>query len=192
MNQPTDARKKLLIIAGIFGAAVIVVILFAIFQPREPQAEGPTGEVTGYTDPYSGEAVTETEGKVPESFNTSGSMTFLGISRLLDYGISQQQITLLKAYLQEYSHRREANQETAFKEVTIDFNTYSQSISQESSQTILSFEIVANRDENQRYYIESHSTSTYELWTKILTKDKQTVLFDIEAEDTGDLYDHDH
>ncbi len=185
MNTP-DARKKLIIAGVIFGLIVVVMIAFALFQRATNPSEPETPKETTYIDPYSGEEITDTDGKVGETYNNENSVVYFGFAKLRDYGMTQDQIEILQTYILQYSLKREALNEPGLKEVTVDFKTYKQTIDQNTSEKTVTFDMIANRDENQRYYVINRSPSISTMWTEIYSSDKQTILFNAELESFGD------
>jgi flagellar basal body-associated protein FliL len=84
-----SARKKIIIALVIFIVLVIGVIIMAVIKnTTSPSSSKNSPKTTTYTDSYSGETVISTEGKVDERYKAEGSsITFLGASKLLEYGV---------------------------------------------------------------------------------------------------------
>lgn len=187
MNN-TNNKKKLIIAAVIFGLIVIVMVIIALTQ-NKPGDDGTTAtnpETTTYTDPYSGEEIVDTEGKVDESYGNEETIVYFGFSKLIDYGFTQDQLEILKIYLMQYSLKREEHGEDKIKEVTIDFETFRQSIDENTSEKSVTFDIIVNRDENQRLYVVNRSPSISTMWTDIYASNGGENLFNAETESFGD------
>ena len=185
------SKKKLLIIIGVIGALlVLVIIIVAIVtnankDTNKVDASNPV--VTTYTDPYSGETITTTENKAPEGENVENSVVYFGFSKLLQYGMSTDQVFQLKDSIAKYSHMREEAKQDKIKEVTIDYATYRQLMSEEVSQRTVEFTIVMNRDENMRYKFTNTSIYTRDLLT-IIYAPNGTIVFDSSKD--GDEHEH--
>lgn len=178
-------KKKLLIIISIIvGLVVIVSIVIAIImrvnENSREAAVQPT--VTTYTDPYSGETITYTEGKVGEKEN---SIVYFGFSKLLQYGMTNNQVSYLKEYIRQYSDERVEFGQERVKEITIDFKTYRQIMSEQVRGSTVEFIMVVNRDEKQRFKFVNSSVNTNELTTIIYSTDG-AVAYD------SDVNDHEH
>jgi hypothetical protein len=182
----STTRPKIILGLVIFGVVSIIMIMFALFQgggiinqPAQPK------EAT-YTDPYSGETITETEGKGSEEYNNENSIVYFGFARLLEYGMTQDQIEILQNYLLQYSFVRQAKGESDLNEVTVDFKTYTQAIDENTSEKTVTFDLIANRDETQRYYIVNKSPTITTMWTDIYTADRTTLVFNAERDSFSD------
>lgn len=184
-------KKKLLIIIGAIGAvfviALIVVAIIFNANKNDNKVDASNPVVTTYTDPYSGETITTTENKAPEGDNVENSIVYFGFSKLLQYGMSTEQIALLKDSIANYSHKREDAKQSKIKEVTIDYSTYRQIMSEEITQRVVEFTIVMNRDENLRYKFTNTSIYTRDLLTLIYAPNG-SVVYDSSVD--GDEHEH--
>lgn len=87
--QSTNRKRFIIIGAGV--VALLLVIGLSITITNRDNSKQP--KTTRYTDPDSGQTVTEIEGKTPEYFNTdSAKPTLLGFAELLDHGTTRYQL----------------------------------------------------------------------------------------------------
>ncbi len=153
-------RKKLIIIVSVVILLIttVLLVLWLLFGQKN------TNNHSFYTDPYTGEVVDNkrTGGGSPNP--DANDIIFLGLGRLLSYGISNQQLNRFKDYIYQYSKKRVKNNESKITEVTVDFSTYKQKIGTNSTGS--EFTIILNRDENLKYNI----VNTYPTVSTIATK----------------------
>lgn len=184
MNTSTP-RSKLIIGIVVFTCLCVIMIIFALFQSNGSQTEEP--KTTSYTDPYSGETIVDTEGKVDETYNNENSVVYFGFAKLLEYGMTRNQVEILQTYILQYSLKRVAVGQNKLDEVTIDYKTFLQSIDENTGEKTVTFDMIANRDEKQRYYVVNRSPSISTMWTDIYAvSDKQEPLFNAESESFHD------
>lgn len=171
-------KKRLIIAAILFGLVVIVVVIFAVIQQvQQSSNSNQQPKTTTYTDPYSGETLTETEGKQGETYNSRGGAVFLGSSKLLEYGVPSNQLERLKSVVNKYSMKREAQKESKITEASVDVSTYRQ-FNGDGATTGVAFAIVFNRDSSLRYYVQILSTTISQFQIVITGTDQKTVVYD--------------
>ena len=177
-NYQNPARKKIIIGLIIFGVVSLIAIIVAIFFRSQEDTiveSDTTPKTTTYTDTYSGETVTDTENKTPESYGSDSKIVLLGTSKLLQYGFTDTQIRVLREFTTQYSVIR--TNEKPITEATINFDTYSQTISEESGANITSFTMYFNRNFNEGYHIVTTRANNTDLSIIIYKADKTTVVF---------------
>lgn len=179
-------KKKILIILGIIvGVTIVVSIIVAIILKVSENSNNNSTQptVTTYTDSYSGETITYTEGQVGEREN---AIVFFGFSKLLQYGMTGNQVSFLKEYINQYSTERQEHGNDKIKEVTIDYKTFRQILSEEVRGNTVEFTIVMNRDEKLRYKFSNSSVMTNELDTIIYSPEGEVVY------NSKELTNHEH
>lgn len=136
-------RRRLIVLIAT-GVLCFVVIALLIGISRTQQ-EKPKEAVT-YNDPYSGETLVEAT-TVPESDGADpNTPIFMGMSKLLDYGITFDQLNLLRSHFEAYNTTRT----NKFKEISVVVSSITQqSHGREDPDPIdtLSFDVVLNRSE---------------------------------------------
>ena len=184
MNS-SSPRSKLILGIVIFAIVCVVMVVFALFQSNNSKSEEP--KTASYTDPYSGETIVDTEGKVDETYNNENSVVYFGFAKLLEYGMTRNQVEILQTYILQYSLKRAAIGQSKLDEVTIDYKTFLQSIDENTGEKTVTFDVIANRDEKQRYFVVNKSPSISTMWTDIYAaSDKETPLFNAESESFHD------
>lgn len=96
-------NRKLVIV--IF-AVVLILLMGLVFWLTKPQktTESKTGESQVYNDPVSHQKIVTRTGAAPETNGqTSTGPVFVGFEKLLDYGVTVQQLDALKAYFGDYA-----------------------------------------------------------------------------------------
>ena len=97
-NVNLSRNKKIGIAIGAF-IVIAIIVLFVSFLGKEPQ-----NKTDVYYDPASKETIDERVDKTPEILedNASTEPVFLGFGKLVQYGISQDQLTNLKTAFNTY------------------------------------------------------------------------------------------
>lgn len=97
-----QSSKRIVIVAVIAFVVLGIALLFYVGR-RNSSPEG-TGE---YYDPASGETISNPTGRSPEKFNQASEQpVYLGFSRLVDIGLSQFQVDVIKQIFLSYSSQR--------------------------------------------------------------------------------------
>lgn len=142
-------KKKLAIAIGVFIAISVIAISFTLISRQASQTKskaGNTNSQTQYTDPVSGEVVSNPSGKAPEAVSGYNGVTFLGFDRLIDYGISSDQLTSIKGYLENYKDVATGNKIT---QISLDATSLKQSINADSGTKLVTVRIVVNKSIEQ-------------------------------------------
>lgn len=148
-----QSKTKLIIVGAIFCLIFLALTVVAlIFQTSSRNENGSGSDVdqNTYVDPVSGETVLDPEGKVVEGeIVQEGAPLILGIPKLLDYGVSSQQASLINYYLEEYgfSHK---DSPINITEISLDTKSIKQTTDKSSGQKNITANIVVNRETTQR------------------------------------------
>lgn len=134
----SDSKKRIIIIITIFTIfAVLIGIIFAINSGNINSAKDPS--ITNvYVDPGSGETVYSTPNKTPEKAGGS-SVVILGLSKLLDIGITSNQIIKLRTYFSNYA----STQNPKITEISITVSSIKRTIN--NGEVTLDFIITIDR-----------------------------------------------
>lgn len=162
---------------------VLVFVLFSIFivlktiEKTISDGTVPTGR---YTDPYSGETVTNEAGTTLESYgSSSGEPILLGISKLLDYGVTGDQFTIFKSQLKKYA------QINTYYEVTIDVDAIQSFPKADDSDTnSFIFPIMTNRSDKHTAQLDT--TGIFSARLRVFDPDKK-LEFDSTTLDTAPI-----
>lgn len=174
-------KKRAIIAAVLFGLVVVVVIIFAVIQQvQQSSNNSQQPKTTTYNDPYSGETLTQTEGKQGETRSVTGP-TFLGASKLLQYGVPSNQIEQLKYVISQYSLKRSLQKESKITETSVDVSTYRQ-FNADGAATGVAFAVIFNRDSTLRYYVQIISMTISQFRIIITAADQKTVVYDTEVD----------
>lgn len=115
-DYPASNRSKYLYI----GLGIVVLISLVGFFMLRGSDRAPDTPGTEYYDEASGETVSDPEGKSPEKFGTAQTgIVYLGFSKLVDHGITMNQLDALKTAFTLYSRERQEK----ISEVSIFVNT---------------------------------------------------------------------
>ena len=142
-------KKKLLIAVGVFVTLLVITVLFTLINRKSSQTTTKTDTSSSqsqYTDPVSGEAVSNPSGKAPESASGYNGVTFLGFARLIDYGISSDQLTTVEGYLENYKDIATDNKIT---QISLDATSFKQSVDANSGLKLVTARIVVNKSIEQ-------------------------------------------
>lgn len=167
-------RKKIIIITSVFlGLLVVLIIIALIFRQNQSQNTPNTNvDQNSYTDPYSGETVLNPDGKVPESSLKSGDVVILGISKLLDYGVSSNQIDQVRQFLVLYSTEKTVDKQK-ITEISFISESFKQTINQKSGQKDLRASLKINRSSTQTILLSY--VSTRDMLVKIYSSNNKLV-----------------
>ncbi len=142
-----------MIISAIF-VILFFIILIVVFSNNKSNTPVVIDQ-NKYIDPASGETVLSPEGKVPE-IEVSGGITILGITKLLDIGISNNQMSQLSSVLQKYSSEMKVG-DNKITEISFDVSSFKQNINQDTSEVVVTSKLVINRSINQSIKIVYYS-----------------------------------
>ncbi|MBX4190483.1 hypothetical protein KW794_00145 [Candidatus Saccharibacteria bacterium] len=132
-----SVNKRRLIAVIVLVLVVIMGVVALLHKPSKPSS---TPQTNTYTDPYSHETVTETQGKAPDIFGTTAQTPiYLGFDKLIDHGVSYDQVGNLKTAFYQYSKTKNS----PIKEVSLDVD-HIKSI-KEGRNFYLTFKVVFDR-----------------------------------------------
>jgi hypothetical protein len=108
----TNDNRRLFLIIGIVAVTVILLVVAIILSIKQSgNKPASSGE---YVDPNSHQTISNPSGKAPESYGTRPNESiYLGISPLLDHGLSTSQINDLKDAFYAYSKKAGPFRETS-------------------------------------------------------------------------------
>jgi|SRR5579862_2739041 len=95
-----SVSKKWMIVGGVFGMLILIGLIIAITSGRPSNKS----KSSSHVDAFSGETVSSPAGKTPETFGTTAEPLKLGFDKLLNYGISIDQLGSIEAAFNTYSN----------------------------------------------------------------------------------------
>jgi len=152
-------KKRIIIFIGIFFAFILIISVIYLVVNKPNSTTGDPTIITTYTDPGSGETVYTTPNKTPESAGPSATITYLGFSKLLNIGMTFDQLTLLKSYFAAYS----TDQKTPIKEISITVASLKQIINRDTGEVTVTFNITIDRNSVYNATIKYSSITTLSL-----------------------------
>jgi len=168
----TPRKKFIVIIIVLFIVISIITIIVAIVNQNNNEQIGsnePPKQTTS-VDEVTGETIIETEGKVPEGVANDG-VIILGFSKLIDYGLSSNQVSQVKNAMVFYTRERLSN----VKRISLDFSTAKMSVDQESGNKKITADIVI--DNERRQLISMTYVSINDMWVQIFNKETNQELY---------------
>jgi hypothetical protein len=158
-----DGRLKRFITIGLL---IAVIGLLWFIGSRSKKADTNTLQPNEYFDGRSGETVSNPGGKAPDTYgNATGQPIYLGISKLLDYGVTIGQLNALKQSFFEYSKSAKAN----INEVSIDISSIKSLPANPNSVTpkqTLTFNVQFNRDKTYDVQLDYFGINSIRLYLK--------------------------
>jgi hypothetical protein len=98
-----DQRRSKILITTIVLVAALVIFLVFITSRKSTHPNQATGKTTIYNDPVSHEQITTQEGKTAEQVtNDPNTPLFAGFGKLLEIGLSQQQLAAAQHAFAQY------------------------------------------------------------------------------------------
>lgn len=164
-------EKRNLIIVGVTIGIVTIAAIAIGFAVQTNKSETAT-EV--YVDPGSGETII-TDNKSPQGSEASlkNAIIYPGFSKLLDRGLSTEEIQSIQTTIAEYS----LEQEERFKEVSLVVASMRYVKSSENPEiSSLTFELKVNRKND--YYMTVTPIDDETSTTKLFAADKTTLLIE--------------
>lgn len=173
-QTPTNNRQTLIIVGVVALIIVSVVAYFLIASSHKKTPKVSYNPNSGQTyDPNSHQTVSNPTGKGPEINSTSGAPIYLGISNLVNYGLSNYQLNSLKTAFLNYSN----SLSTHIKQVSV--NVDSIQSSQSSNAGLESFTISFNVVMDQKAtYAAQITYSTPTQMELVLTNSAGNQVFD--------------
>ena len=138
-------KTHLLIVA--FVLLFIGFVIFGLVSSGKNQDQQAARDTGDYYDPYSGETVSNPEGKSPEDFGKNSGLVLLGLGGLLDHGLTQDQLDAYRTALSQYNTKNK----DYVKEASIDVSSIER-FEEETKTTIthgLKFSLIINRGEKK-------------------------------------------
>lgn len=176
-NKSLTPKKKFIIALCIFiGGVVIASAAYLIFIYDAPQKPGDDTSMEVYVDPGSGETVHDNPGKSPETYNERNTIRFLGFSKLVQNGLTDnQQVALRQNYLEYSNQRAEKDKNAAIEEVSVVVDSIRMTINQTSGQKAFTYNTVFNRDYSTIYVSKVSYTGIQDSKLEIFDKDGKQV-----------------
>ena len=158
-------RRKLVIIVGAI-LFVIILALLIIFTAKDSKKQDiPDIDKGGrYTDPYSGETISDPPDKAPEKYNANpDTPVFLGYTKLLDLGISSTQVNDYQyAIFQKYKTENKKVSEVSIDVKTINLQQHDR-YSSSNVDTAL-FDIVVDRKDRFKVKMDYYDLTKIHLY----------------------------
>lgn len=162
-------NKRTIIIGAIIGVVIIILgIIGIVAQDKE------TGvDETGYVDPGSGETIIEDKSPQGTDLSLENSIIYPGFSKLIDRGLSPEQIQSIQSVFAEYSLK----QPEKFKEVSLTVDSVRRIIPQDNSRKqTLTFNVKVDRETD--YFVSTSYENLTSINTKVYKADKTTLLIE--------------
>lgn len=162
-QQPdTYGRRRFFII--VLAAISVLVIIGAVIFSLTRQKQSQTPQETLYTDPYSGEVISDPPGKTPETFGRDvNAPTFFGQSKLLDVGVSHFQVSDLEYGI--YQFLKTENQKA--RQVSLVVNTIAvapRDRFSDSTKNTVRFDIVVDRETTYKVTMDYFDIRSIQLY----------------------------
>lgn len=153
--------KKSRILIG-FVIVVLGLAIIYLFDKDKNENQISSNDMGSYYDPYSGETVSDPEGKSPEDYGETNKMVLLGMGGLLDHGLTQDQLGAYRVALDQYS----AKNNNYVKEASIVVNTIERfdEATTTSIKNGLKFDLVINRESRLQARLEYTGLSALKLY----------------------------
>ena len=168
-------KKVLVIILCTLFVVGFIVFMNSRTKTNEKQKDTSLTQ-NSYTDPYSGETVDYPGGKGPDEYGNSAAGTvFLGSSRLLDEGISLEQLKSYEyAAYQYFKTLSPKVTEISLDKSTIKFKLHDPNSANQRDN--ISFTIVTNRTTKYNASLDTFDTSSIQL--KIFSQENNSQVYD--------------
>lgn len=165
------SKRNLIIIGSVFG--VLIIVLCIIGFVMQSQSNQQTPDEAGYVDPGSGEIIKSDKSPQGTDDANKNAVIYPGFSKLLDRGLSAEQIQLIQSAIIAYS--LEKNEK--FKEVSLDLSSMGHMLPTDTADYhSVYFNITVNR--TTKYFIDTQYENTTAIKTKIYKEDTTTLLFE--------------
>jgi hypothetical protein len=113
-------NRKLLTALAVFVVTILATIFLLVSSNHKQKNKLPNLDSGRYYDAQSGQTVSNPSGKAPDTYGSaSGQPIYLGISNLVDAGLTDDQLLRLKYAFNNYFTQSKKNA----KEVSIDVNS---------------------------------------------------------------------
>lgn len=163
-------KQKILIIFGVFMIIFMIVSVIYYVNTQNQNTKNRKNDSSdrsmenNYTDPGSGETISDPPNKSKEITTTDKSITYLGFSELLNKGISYNQYEKIKSHFKQYNDEFKLN----IKEISMTKSTYKSSFDQKTGERLMEFEVTINRNDklNAKVAYVGLKTPTLYLYSK--------------------------
>lgn len=132
---------------------LIIFILFSVFvslkmtDTTQTTTEAPTGR---YTDPFSGQTVTRDPDKALDTYGApKDEAILLGISTLLDHGLTSDQLAILQTSFQKYANIND------IYEIAVEVDKISSLQNEETGGYTYEFPVMTNRADRHTARVET-------------------------------------
>lgn len=141
-------RRKLLIgISAFIAISIIAITVAIVYRVTQGPLSSNIGEQTVTVDETTGEEIIETVGQTEEAL-TNRSITTLGFSKLIDYGVGSFQVDLINNGLDGYAEQQDSASE--IKRISLDPKTLNFNLNQDTGESIITGEVVINQAGRQK------------------------------------------
>jgi hypothetical protein len=165
------SKRTIIIIGSVFALLIITLAVIGFTQKSSPTAVTPDEE--GYVDPGSGEVIKSDKSPQGTEESRENAMIFPGFSKLLERGLSAEQIQSIQSTIIAYSLEKNAG----FKEVSLDVSSMGRLLPKDNNGLhSVYFNITVNR--KTKYFIDTQYNDTTTIKTKIYQEDAKTLLFE--------------
>lgn len=166
------SKSRLIILIG----AVLLVAIILMTLLIHPSKKAQTPQTTTYTDPYSHETVTDVAGKAPDTYgSTAATPIYLGFDKLLDHGMTFDQVGNLKSAFDNFSKA----QTKPISQVSIDVDHIT--AQRDNSSFFLFFNVMTNRSEVFKAKVDYTGLSAIRLY---LSDSKGNLVYDSQPVNT--------
>jgi len=157
------AKKSLFIGVIIFLLLFVGALVLQLTHKSGGVKKAPVTNLNSgtYYDKNSGQTYSNPVGKTPETYNTTGGQpTYLGFSNLLDYGLSDSQLSTLEAAF--YSFVQQQHLSTKAISITV-ASISSSSVDPNTGNSTLSFYVVFDQKTTYKAQVQYGGLSSVEL-----------------------------
>jgi hypothetical protein len=153
-----------------FGVLLLIIVgVIVLFYTINNNSDSSTADVpqNEYVDPGSGETIVNPEGKSPETANINPNVpTYIGFSNLYNYGLQQDAVENIKAFINDYADQKIVDNEEKIKEVSLEVASIKHVINRDVNENSYTFKITVNRKEklNVKIAFEGVITMTNTLY----------------------------
>lgn len=168
-----NEKKTQLYVIIVFGVLSLIIfgVVALFYQINNPNTGQPA--MNEYTDPGSGNTIVSPEGKTPEKYGVNpDAPIYIGFSKLLDIGISFDQVNSIKSALGDYAFT--VKDSAKITEISLTSDSITHTPNPTGPDTYL-FRITMNRKDEYRVIVSAPDISSIEL--SLYTKDGRDPLF---------------
>lgn len=143
-SQKQERKKILLIVGALVLALVIITVIIELALGSKKLVKNP-GDTNRYYDANSGETVSDPPNKTPENYDKSSSIQplYLGFSKLLDFGVTFDQLKSIKLALVKYS----AANNRSGQEFSIKVSSINNVLPEGDGDVVTSFKMTVDRSQ---------------------------------------------